>query len=374
MYSIDRRYFRNFDYISFFLMFIISAIGLLFVFSSTYTKDIPFSLFFKKQLLGIVSGIIIYFLCCAFDYRVLEKYGYFLYFATIFLLLFTIIKGTIGMGAQRWVNLGIVKFQPSELAKLFFPPFFSYYLYTEENISRMDLKTLFPVIGILLFSVLLILKQPDLGTGLIILFSGIFLLWLAGLNRKYFIWSAIFCILAAPYLWKALKPYQKKRIEVFLGAGSSKKERYQIEQSQIAIGSGGLTGKGFLQGTQNKLLFLPESRTDFIFAVICEELGFIGALFIIILYALLFIRFYFVISSIKNFFAQIFASGLIIPIILSTIINISMVMGLLPIVGIPLPFISYGVSHIWITFASLGCYNGIACRRFYISLQKEDQT
>src|SRR5262249_48895149 len=144
-----------------------------------------------------------------------------------------------------------------------------------------------------------------------------------------------------------------------------KKERYQIEQSRIAIGSGGLAGKGFLNGTQNKFQFLPESRTDFIFAVICEEWGFLGALIVIFLYAALFIRLFYVISTIKNVFAQLLAIGLIIHIVLSTLINMSMVVGLMPIVGIPLPFLSYGISNLWICFASLGWFNSIAMRRFY---------
>lgn len=367
--QIDRRYLTNFDYISFFLTLMISCVGLAFVFSATYTPENTFSLFFKKQFFGVISGIFIYFICCYFDYRALEREGYLLYFLTILLLIFTAIKGTIGLGAKRWINLFFIKFQPSELAKFFFPAFFSYYLFSNdtENLSTLKFNQLLPVIVVLLISVLLILKQPDLGTALIMLFSGGILLWLAGLNRKYFIMTFIVTLISAPILYKSLKPYQRKRIEVFMGAGDSKKERYQLEQSLIAVGSGGLLGKGYLKGTQNKLLFLPESRTDFIFAVLCEEWGFVGALFLILLYALLFIRFFYVISTINNFFAQLFASGLVIHIILSTIINISMVLGLMPIVGIPLPLMSYGVTNLWITFASLGALNSIVMRRFYFN-------
>lgn len=370
MWLIDRRYIRSFDWLSLLLVLILSAIGLAFVFSATYKPEDPYSLFFKKQLFGIITALIIYIFCCCFDYRTLERWGYFLYFATVFLLVFTILKGSIGMGAQRWINLGFIKFQPSELAKLFFPPFFSYYLYTEKDSVDYKLKELMPVIAILSISAFLILKQPDLGTALIILFSGTLMLWLSGLAKKIFIYSAIFLVLSAPILYTFLKPYQRKRIEVFLGAGDTRKERYQIEQSKIAIGSGGVTGKGYLQGTQNKLSFLPESRTDFIFSVVCEEWGFLGAMFVLLLYALLFARLFWVISTINNFYAQLLAAGLILPVIFSTIINICMVSGLMPIVGIPLPFMSYGVSHIWITFASLGIFNSIAIRRFYLSMNK----
>lgn len=358
---LDQRYIRYFDWINFTIVLVLSALSLLFVFSSTYRLEQPFSLFFSKQLFGILSGILIFILCCATDFRSLQRWSYFLYIATIFLLLFTIVKGSWAMGAGRWINLGIFKFQPSELTKLFFPGFFTYYLATEKK-QEFTLTTFLPILAILLISTLLIRKQPDLGTALIILFSGSALLWLAGLSKKFFFYSFLVVVITAPLSWHFLKEYQKKRIEVFLGGGDSRKERYHLEQSKIAIGSGGFTGKGFLKGTQNKLQFLPESRTDFIFAVICEEWGFIGALIIIFLYWLLFIRILTNISLIKNFYAQLLAMGLIIHIIISTLINMGMVIGLLPIVGIPLPLVSYGISHLWITFASLGWLQGITIR------------
>lgn len=369
MWLIDRRHLHSFDWISFFVMLLLSSIGLLFVFSATFSPATPYSVFFKKQLFGILTGIIIYLLCCSIDYRTLERMGYFMYFATVALLLVTIIKGSIGMGAQRWINVGFTKFQPAELSKLFFPAFVTYYLCTEQqDAGRLRFHNFVPVLLVLGFSFVLIKMQPDLGTSLIVLFSGTILLWLAGLNRTFFIVMFGLLCLAGPIVYKSLKPYQKTRIMVFLGQGDSRKERYQIEQSRIAIGSGGFEGKGLLNGTQNTFNFLPESRTDFIFAVVCEEWGFLGALIILFLYSILFIRLFTVIASIKNFFAQLLALGLIIHIILSTIINICMVMGLMPIVGIPLPFLSYGVSNLWISFASLGWFNSIAMRRFYLSL------
>lgn len=346
-------------------MIIFSCVGLLFVFSATYKIDIPYSLFFKKQALGIASGFVIYFIFSCIDYRTLERIGYFLYFAVIIILIITLIKGSIGLGGRRWIDLKLFKFQPSELAKLFFPPFFTYYIQSEKDSWKLEFKDYMPLLGMLLFSFLLIAKQPDLGTALIITFTGFTMLWLARIDWKFFLSLILILSISSPILWKCLRPYQKKRIEVFFGAGDSRKERYQIEQSKIAIGSGGLVGKGFLKGTQNKLMFLPEGRTDFIFSVLCEETGFTGALAIIILYFLMFFRFFYVISTMKGFFVQLLATGLVMHIIFATIINISMVIGMLPIVGIPLPFMSYGVSHLWITFATLGFFNSIAMRRFY---------
>lgn len=370
MFLIDRQYARYFDWVGFLLILFISCIGLLFVYSATYKPEMPYSLFFQKQAWGIAGGLIIYSFFCIMDYRSLMRWGYFAYIAVIGLLIFTILKGSIGMGGQRWINvLGLFKFQPSELAKLLFPAFATYFFIAEEDSPDKPFKRFVPVLIILGISFILILKQPDLGTGLILAFSGTIMLWLTGISKKFFIISFVLGVLCAPILWNVLKPYQRQRIAVFLGEGDVRKERYQLEQAKIAIGSGGVWGKGFLKGTQNKLLFLPESRTDFIFAVICEEIGFVGALCILGLYLLLFFRFFFIIASINIPFIQLLATGIIIHIVFSTLINICMVLGLLPVVGIPLPLMSYGVSNLWITFASLGWFNGIAMRRFYMGQQ-----
>lgn len=363
MLNLDRRYFRFFDWYSFIITLILAVIGLCIVLSATYTPEEPYSLFFKKQAFGVISGLLLYLLFCTIDYRTLTRWGFFIYFGVIALLIFTMIKGSIGMGAQRWINIGFIKFQPSELAKLFFPAFFVYYLMS----SKKQLRTVsdfLPLILALSVSALLIIKQPDLGTGIIVLFIGALSLYYAGLSRNFFIIFFCTSALSGPLLWHFLKPYQRQRISTFLGEGDSRKERYQIEQSCIAVGSGGLLGKGYLQGTQNRLRFLPEGRTDMIFSVLCEEFGFLGALGIILLYCALFYRFFVLLMSLPQAPTQLLALGLMSPIIFSTIVNIGMVLGLLPIVGIPLPLLSYGITHSWITFASLGWLNNIAARRW----------
>lgn len=359
---------HHFDLISFSLLCTLASIGLLFVFSATYSPEQPYSIFFKKQLFGVFSGIILYIICSITDHRTLTRLGYFAYMFVIGLLVFTLLKGHIGMGGQRWINLGFFKFQPSELAKLFFPAFMTHYLYTHKNEYPFSLRDLMPLIGALFISFVLILKQPDLGTSLILLFSGLILLWLAGMPKKFFYWGLAALLLTAPLSWHMLKDYQKKRIFVFLGYGESQKERYQIEQSKIAIGSGGMFGKGFLCGTQNTFQFLPESRTDFIFSVICEETGFFGALLLLLIYCALFIRMFIFISLIRNPFTQLLATGLILHTLLSALINVGMVTDLLPIVGIPLPLISYGLSNLWMTFISFGWLNSIAIRSSVIRL------
>ena len=363
----DRRYIKNFDWTIFFLIIALSLIGLMFVFSATYKPEMPYSTFFKKQLFGVISGFLIYFLCCTIDYRMALRWGYLCYITIIALLVFTLIKGSIGMGGQRWIDIGFIKFQPSEFAKLFFPAFITYYFYAHRDYFENTWYDFIPILIPLGISTILVLKQPDLGTAIVLFTSGLITLWLAGLNKKFFIYGGLCALLGAPVMWYMLKPYQKARIMVFLGQGQKTKERYQIEQAKIAIGSGGLTGKGFLLGTQNKLRFLPEGRTDFIFAVLCEEAGFIGAFIILALYVILFLHLFTITQTIKPPDTKLFAAGLILPVMLSAIINICMVLGLLPIAGVPLPFMTYGISHTWTTFATLGVFTGIAIRRHYIN-------
>ena len=352
------RYQISIDLINFFLIVTLSTIGILFIYSSTHTATQSYPIFYKKQLLGLIVGLIIYLRLSNYEYRHLTRQGYFFYLLTIALLLFTIVKGSIGMGAKRWINLGFIKFQPSELAKLFLPAYIICKLDSNLNYSQLKLK-FYETFGVLIFSTLLIIKQPDLGTGIIIITSGLTMLWFTNINNRFFKYLLIFVAISAPISWRFLHSYQKKRIEVFLGFGDQGKEGYHIQQSKIAVGSGRLFGKGFLKGTQNKLSFLPEGRTDFIFAVICEEIGLLGAIFILLLYLFLFLRLIWQTTFIQSTMTQILAIGLLIHIVISTIINTCMVIGLMPVVGIPLPLMSYGVSNLWITMASLGWLQGI---------------
>lgn len=370
---IDRRCFRYFDWISLLLTLALLAIGLAFVFSATYKVDVPCSMYFKKQLMGAGLGLVVYMIFSFVDLRATYRMWFIGYFVLLCLLLYTMIAGRWVMGAQRWVSvLGFFRFQPSELAKFFLPLFIAYYFcettvpkYKFSQVPRLIYKDFLSPLGVLAVSFFLILKQPDLGTALIVLASGMVMLWFVGLSKYFFIVSLGISLAAAPILWKCLHSYQQNRVLVLMGYGDARKERYQIEQSKIAIGSGGVFGKGYLQGTQNKLNFLPEGRTDFIFSVICEEVGLLGALLVLLLFGLLFVRLLFVVITVETLFEQIVALGLLLPILLSVCINVGMVIGLLPIVGIPLPLVSYGLTNLIITMASLGWINNIAIRRFY---------
>lgn len=361
---LGRRLF-SFDWFCFLLTITLSIMSLFFVYSTTHQAHAPYSLFFKKQLTGTIAGIGIYYGMSQLDARTLMRWGFFAYFCVMALLVFTIIKGTVGMGGQRWIDLFFFRVQTAELAKLFFPAFVAYYLYTgdTEATIRSSAMRFVPLLVLLGISFILIAKQPDLGTAIVVLSSGLITFWVAGLPTRFFVYG--FCLLlgVAPLLWPLLKDYQKQRIFVFLGYGKSNKERYQIEQSIIAIGSGGIYGKGFMQGTQNRYKFLPESRTDCIFSVIAEELGFIGVIAVILLYIMLALYLFYRTGQVAFPYMQALAAGLIAHIMISAFINMAMVMGLLPMVGIPLPLISYGVSNVWITYASLGWLASIARQR-----------
>ena len=272
------------------------------------------------------------------------------------------------MGAQRWISLYAFRFQPSELAKMLFPFFVATYLaqrYGTRSMPTLPFTLFLKPLACLGVTFLLIARQPDLGTALIVLASGIILLWSIGLPRSFFLVAGLLCFASAPVLWKCLKPYQQKRVLSLLGKGSVNKERYQIEQAKIAIGSGGIIGKGYLKGTHNKLAFLPEDHTDFIFAVVCEEWGLLGALLLITLFLALFGRFFFIMLSSHSLVEHTLVMGLSIYLMLSFFINIGMVIGLLPTVGIPLPLFSYGITNLWCALSSLGILNNMAIKRWY---------
>lgn len=358
---------KFFDWIQFFLTFSLVIIGIIFIYSATYTETRPFSLFFKKQCVGAFIGLFIYFFFAFVPLSFLMTYGQYCFLLTLFFLCYTTVAGRWAKGGKRWISLYFFRFQPSDLARLFFPAFSVRFFDDPHKMifSRYTLSDLRVPIGALGVCFFLIARQPDLGSALLVGIPGALLLWIGGLNKRTILSCIILGIIGMPLFWSMLKPYQKGRIMVMLGYGDIKKERYQLEQSKIAIGSGGVLGKGFMQGTQNKLQFLPEDHTDFIFAVICEECGLLGACFLFLLFILLCARILFITLHVPLFQYQLVALGLLLPIMLSVIVNCGMVMGCLPVVGIPLPLVSYGLTNLWITLACLGWINNIAMHRYY---------
>jgi len=284
-----------------------------------------------------------------------HTFGYIFYIVILALLIWASLFGITAQGSQRWINLYFINLQPSELMKIAIIICFAKYYHRIQLSNVNKVKNIIIPIFILFIPIVLVIGQPDLGTAILIALSGIIVLWLAGLNIKYFFYSSLIFIISAPFVISFLKPYQKLRILTFfdpdkdpLGAG------YQIIQSKIAVGSGGLTGKGFLKGTQGYLEFLPEKHTDFIFTLFSEEFGFLGSIFLLLVYVILIFRILRIGALSRSFFGKFFCYGFGSAIFVYIAVNMAMVLGLLPIVGSPLPIMSYGGSSMLATMVGLG--------------------
>ena len=266
----------------------------------------------------------------------------FFYLLGVAMLIAVIVFGEVGKGAQRWLNFGFVRFQPSEILKLAVPMMVAYYL--KDKILPLGFKDLMISLGIVIVPVLLIAKQPDLGTAILVGSAGFFVLFIAGIRWKILSIMTLILLITAPLFWKfALHDYQKTRIITMLDPESDPLgSGYHIIQSKIAIGSGGTYGKGWLNGTQSQLDFLPERSTDFIFAVFSEEFGFIGIVLLLILYCLIIFRGLYIAAHASNTFGRLLAGALSMTFFVYLFVNTGMVTGLLPVVGVPLPLVSYG--------------------------------
>ncbi len=338
-------FFEKLKSVDYFLILIIILIGAISVFAIYSTERGEFSFYTKNHLLRLLvffgMFLVLSFVRITFWY----KNAYFFYAVCVSLLFITLFFGLMASGSRRWLDLYFLNLQPSEIMKIAIIVCFARYYHRIQTAEIQNYKFILVPLILLLIPCYLVLQQPDLGTSILIAGTGVIIIWLAGLNIKYFVYSALLLIVSLPFAVSLLKPYQKSRILTFfnpdrdpLGAG------YQIIQSKIAIGSGGFFGKGFLKGTQSYLEFLPEKHTDFIFTLFSEEFGFIGSIMLLLLYILLIYRIISIGFYAKSFFSKLFCFGFASAIFLYIFVNISMVLGLLPIVGAPLPIMSYGGS------------------------------
>lgn len=277
------------------------------------------------------------------DIRWIYRLAWPFYGVTIFLLVLVDVFGHIGMGAQRWLDLGVIKIQPSELAKISTVMALARFYHGKELVDIRRLKSLIIPLSIVIIPVGLVVVQPDLGTAMTIVFAAGAMLFAAGVSVWLFIGGLVIAAAAIPIAWEFMRPYQRNRVEIFLnpesdplGAG------FHITQSKIALGSGGISGKGYLQGTQSHLNFLPEKHTDFIFTMWAEEWGLFGGLFLIFILGLIILYGYWIAFRSRSQFGRLLAFGLTFNFSVYVMVNIGMVMGLLPVVGIPLPLMSYG--------------------------------
>jgi len=331
-------------------------------FITLYSADNQNLTLLTRQLLWAFISFIGMLIFAQIPPRKYCKWAPWIFALGIVFLAAVLVIGRTGNGAQRWLNFGLFQFQPSEIVKLAMPMMLAWYL---------EKKPLPPTVGTLMVSGLLLLlplalvaKQPDLGTALMIVFTGICVLLLAGIRVRHIVFVCVVVSCAAPFLWHFLHDYQRQRIFVFLNPKADPlKTGYHIIQSKIAVGSGGLWGKGYLHGTQSHLQFLPEHATDFIFGVVGEEFGLIGALLLISVFMFIFLRSFYISTQAQDVFSRLLAGSLSLTFFLSFFVNIGMVTGILPVVGMPLPLISYGGSAMLTLMAGFGVLMSIHTHR-----------
>ncbi len=354
----DRRPSRilNIDFPLLFILIALCSIGLAVLYSASAE-----SIFYvKRQATFMLIGLFAMIVIAQFQPRLWERWSILIFLCGLLSLVAVLFFGVGAKGAQRWLDLGVTRFQPSELMKIAVPMALASYLGKRHLPPRFK-HVSFAVIATLI-PVLLVARQPDLGTSLIIFSSGFFALFLAGLGLRYLIFTALVAIAAIPTMWfYVMLDYQKQRVLTLLSPEQDKLGAgWNIMQSTTAIGSGGLSGKGWTLGTQSQLNFLPESHTDFIIAVLAEEFGLIGVLGMLLLYLLLIGRCMLIALNAQSMFGRIMAGTISLTFFVYIFVNMGMVSGILPVVGAPLPFISYGGTAIVTLFLGFGILMAIS--------------
>ena len=341
-----------FDFTLFFLILLLGIISLVAMYSSERGN---FSYYTQSHLYRFSIFFLLFIIISFFRIQFWYKSAYLFYFIVLILLFAVYLFGVTASGSKRWISLFFFNLQPSELMKVSLIIFLARYYYKIPSQNVNNIKHIFIPFFSLMIPVFLVVSQPDLGTAVLIAISGLIVIWLTGFRIKYFLYSFIVLICLIPVGISFLKPYQKTRILTFLnpesdplGAG------YQIIQSKIALGSGGIFGKGFLQGSQSYLDYLPEKHTDFIFTLFSEEFGFVGSLILLLIYAFVIYRIATIGNQSKNNFAKLFCFGFAAAFFVYVTVNMAMVLGLLPIVGAPLPIMSYGGSSMLSIMIGLG--------------------
>lgn len=366
--SIKEKIFNiSFTYVLFIVL--LASIGVVMLYSAANGSWRPWAL---NQGIRFIMGAGLMIVLALIDIRTIMRYSYAFYFFTLLLLLYVEIKGSIGMGAQRWIDLGFFKLQPSELMKIALVLVLARYFHSSSLQAIESVKGIVTPLLLTIIPAFLVLTQPDLGTALMLLFSAGVIFFAVGVQLWKFGVVLLGAIIMAPIAWNLLHDYQQDRVLTFLnperdplGAG------YHIIQSKIALGSGGVFGKGFLKGTQSHLNFLPEKHTDFIFTMLSEEFGMVGAVFVIILAMLILAYSYSFAYKSSSYFGKLAAIGLATNFFLYVFINTAMVLGLIPVVGVPLPLISYGGTVIISVMASFGIILSVFIHR-NITVGKSD--
>jgi len=359
----DRRVWRHYDLLLALATLLLVLFGLAMIYSATYERSGPgVDPLVYRQAMYAAAGLVVFLALSAIDYRILIHLSWPLYAGGCFLLLVVLALGRVTHGSQRWIQVGLIEFQPSELVKLCV--IFALGKYLASNVDH--LKSPKVVLGSILIPgipFVLVQLQPDFGTATVYVATWLAMLLVAGVPRRYF--AAFFgtAVTAAPAVWFAMPPYQKLRISTFLnpqsdplGAG------YNVIQAQISVGSGEFWGRGFLSGSQSQLHFLSVQYADFIFSVLAEEFGFVGATVLVLLFTLIFIRGFRAANRSQDRFGFLVTSGIVAMIAYEVIVNVGMNVGLLPVTGVPLPMISYGGTSLVTFMGALGILESVTMR------------
>ncbi len=363
----DRRIFQNFDWTLFALVMSICAIGVVNIYSTGFSLGENASPLYLKQMQWVFFGLFFMMVAFLIDYRYINRAAYGLYVFSVVSLIAVALFGHTANGAQRWISFGVFLFQPSELMKISIILALARYFDDHKSREPYRLRELLIPFGMVMIPCALILKQPDLGTALMIVIVSASIVLFIGMNWKSVAIAVASIFVMLPLAWHFLKDYQKNRLLTFLSPENDPLGTgYHIIQSMIAIGSGGFLGKGFLKGYQTQLKFLPEQQTDFVFSVFAEEWGFLGGLALMVGFTSLIIWGLKIALHSKDLLGTIIAFGITALIAWQVLINMGMVLGVLPVVGIPLPFISYGGSAVVSLMAAIGLLMNVSVRRFIL--------
>ena len=335
----------RFSLVLFIPMCVILLFSVIVLFSAGGGSWTPFAL---SQLLKILVGMVIFFLVSFSNIKTWIKSAYTIYAIVLILIILVTFIGDVGMGAQRWLSLGFINIQPSEFIKIALVLALARYFAWENSVELSQFKNYLVPIALLMVPFIIICAQPDLGTGISLALITIGMFYIVGANKKWFLIAGVLALMAAPVIWYGgMHDYQRNRIITFLNPElDAKGSGYQINQAKIAFGSGGIFGKGYMSGTQSQQSFLPEKQTDFIFTMMGEEFGFIGAFLLLMIYTFIVIMLFWAAKTCRNRFGQLICFGFMLNFFIYYFINISMVLGILPTVGVPLPLMSFGGSSL----------------------------
>ncbi|MBI2797955.1 rod shape-determining protein RodA [Candidatus Saccharibacteria bacterium] len=357
-------FFAHYDLVLLVCTLLLTALGLTVLYSSGLRSEVtPTQLDTSRQIIYVLVGLGLLFGVSRLDYRVLRDYAPMLYGLMLVTLLFVAVFGANRLGATRWINLGFFQFQPSEFAKLFLIIFFAWF-FSKYYVSLRQVRYLMFSVALLLIPLALVLAQPDLGTALVFVAIWLSMVLASKVPKRYVIALVAAALIVLPFAYQYLAPYQKQRLETFINPTANPATTgYNVNQAIIAVGSGGVWGQGLTAGSQSEGNFLPSQQTDFIFAVLSEKLGFVGAGLAILIFVVLIFRALMIARAAPDYFGSFFAVGVAAMLLFHVLINIGMNMGIMPVTGIPLPFISAGGSSMLVMLVSIGVLESIYLRR-----------